>query len=136
MKKFIAIMLVMAAVFSLAACGTEKEEAAAPELSIASGEEILNNIWDTLAEDQKFAAMGGDMNNMVDGAAGVFELSDADFVLSFLHISADTAAMADSAASLVHAMNANTFTGAAFHMAEGADAEAFAAAVMTADTSF
>ena len=135
MKKFLAVLLTCAAMFSLAACGkTEAEEPgviepAAPEVTVSSPEEIINTVWDGLDEDKQFPAMGGNPEKMNEDGAAAFDMSDADSVLSFLHISEETSAMADAAASLIHAMNANTFTSAAFHLAEGQDMDAFVSAV-------
>ena len=135
MKKFLAVLLACAALFTLAACGKtgEKEpevvEPAAPEVTAASPEEIINTVWNGLDEDKKFPAMGGNPEEMNEDGAAAFDMSDAESVLSFLHISEETSAMTDGAASLIHAMNANTFTSAAFHLAEGQDMDAFVSAV-------
>ena len=51
------------------------------------------------------------------------------FVYSMLGLPADQAAVIDDAASMVHMMNANTFTGAVYHLTEGTDVTAFADAV-------
>ena len=93
---------------------------------------VLNTIWALYTEDTKFFAMGGDYNAMVDGAAGVVDLAATDFLnVSLIVPEAELANIAE-AASLLHAMNANTFTGAAYVLAEGADQAAFVAAVQTA----
>ena len=93
---------------------------------------VLNNIWALYTEDTKFFAMGGDYNAMVDGAAGVVDVTVTDFLnVSLIVPEAELANIAE-AASLLHAMNANTFTGAAYVLAEGADEAAFVAAMQTA----
>ena len=93
---------------------------------------VLNTIWALYTEDTKFFAMGGDYNAMVDGAAGVVDLAATDFLnVSLIVPEAEIANIAE-AASLLHAMNANTFTGAAYVLAEGADQAAFVAAMQTA----
>ena len=40
-----------------------------------------------------------------------------------LYIPAENVSMIDEAASLIHAMNANTFTGAAFHLTDAGNAD-------------
>ena len=106
------------------------------EAAVAAAEnaasKVLNNIWALYTEDTKFFAMGGDYNAMVDGAAGVVDLAATDFLnVSLIVPEAELANIAE-AASLLHAMNANTFTGAAYVLAEGADQAAFVAAMQTA----
>lgn len=87
---------------------------------------ILNDVWATYEEDEKFHAMGGDTTNPVDNAPGLFNLEDKEMLQAFLLVPAEEAKRIDEAASLVHSMNTNNFTGAAFHLADGADAETFA----------
>ena len=118
--------------------GTESEEAvvegetaadAAVTVEVADSADVLNKVWDTFAEDQKFAAMGGDFANPVDGAAGIFNIEDTENLTYMLYIPADNVAMIDEAASLLHAMNTNTFTGAAFHLTDAANAQALTEAL-------
>ncbi len=129
MKKITALVLSLVMIFALAGCGEKAPAEEAAGINIENPADILNAVWENWGEDKQFPAMGGDMDNMVENGAGSFDLANTDLVLSSLHISEQTAKMSDAAASLIHAMNANTFTGAAFHLAEGTDAEAFAAAV-------
>lgn len=111
--------------------GSEQEGAAdaAATVEVADSADVLNKVWDTFAEDQKFAAMGGDFNTPVDGAAGLFNIEDVENLTFMLYIPADNVAMIDEAASLMHAMNANTFTGGAFHLTDAANAEALTTAL-------
>ena len=90
---------------------------------------VLTNIWNGVAEESKFFAMGGDFNNMVDGAPGVYSLED-EGLTSTLLIPAEQIANVDEAASLVHAMMLNNFTAGMFHVT--GDAAAFADAMHTA----
>ena len=91
--------------------------------------EVLTNIWNGVAEDSKFFAMGGDFNNMVDGAPGVYSLED-EGLTSTLLIPAEQIANVDAAASLVHAMMLNNFTAGMFHVT--GDVAAFVEAMHTA----
>lgn len=91
--------------------------------------EVLEKVWDVYSEDDKPIVMGGDAEHSVDGAPGAYDIGDLEGIDSMFHITADAVAMADEAASAVHAMNANTFTCSAFHLKEASDAEAFAASV-------
>ena len=93
---------------------------------------VLSNIWSKVPEENKFFAMGGDMNNMVNNDAGVYSLED-EGLTSTLLIPADQIANVDEAASLVHAMMLNNFTAGMFHVT--GDAAAFAEAMHTAITT-
>ncbi len=92
---------------------------------------VLAAGWNTYADDQKFPAMGGDMEAMVDGAPGNYSIADAEALDAVLGFPAASIASIDEAASLMHMMNANTFTGAAYHLVEGTDAAALAEEIKT-----
>lgn len=90
---------------------------------------ILSDVWATYEENEKFYGMGGDMNNMVDNAPGLFSLDDKEALAATLLVQSDAAGMIDEAASLVHGMNLNIFTGAAFHVTDPANIQPFAEAM-------
>ena len=142
MKKMIAMLLALTMLVAFAGCNNEKtpdttegtkapETTAAPTtepaVTIASALEILENTWALFGEDEKFFVMGGDFDNMVDGAPG--KVTNSDFIAGNLLVPADQTANITDVASLLHAMNANTFTCAAYAVA---DANAFATAMQTA----
>ena len=159
MKKLIAMLLALTLVMGLAACGNNTgNETTAPVETTADttpadigndpvdpedgdidipltpaasngASTVLTNIWNGVAEDSKFFAMGGDFNNMVDGAPGVYSLED-EGLTSTLLIPAEQIANVDEAASLVHAMMLNNFTAGMFHVT--GDVAAFADAMHTA----
>lgn len=124
MKKWMAMLLAAVMMMSLAACGGEKEEKPASAL------EILETVWASYAEDEKFFSMGGDYTNPVDNAPGVFSLKDGETVTSMLLVPQEQLANIDAAASLVHAMMPNNFTCGVFHVT--GDASAFAEAMYSA----
>lgn len=133
MKKIITFVLALTMVAAMAACtpaannnGTTTVPTEATPVA-ASALEILETVWGQFGEDEKFFAMGGDFDNMVDGAPG--KASNTDFLTGNLIVPADQTANITDAASLIHAMNANTFTCAAYAVA---DANAFATAMQTA----
>lgn len=104
--------------------GTDSSE------SISSPEAaLLNSIYTAFAEDQKFPIGGGDSANLVMDAPGAFDITNVEELESSLGFPSSQAANIDGAASMIHMMNANTFTGAAYHLIDGADADAFAEAV-------
>ena len=134
MKKFlsIAIAIVMViGVVCLVGCGKDNT----PKVEVADSADALNKIFTTYAEEEKFFGMGGDMVNPVDGAAGKFGLEDKESAVATLHISEALIGQVSEAASYMHAMNANTFTSAAFKLADASTAEAFAASLKDSITA-
>lgn len=89
-----------------------------PAAAVDDALTILNAIWNTYSDEEKFPAAGGDSEHAVDGAPGSFDASNADSLSYQLTFPADDASLIDSAASLVHMMNMNTFTCGAFHVAD------------------
>ena len=109
MKKLMAMCLVLVMVLSLSACGKRLEGVNEPV-------DILNTVWDSYAEDEKFYSVGGDLSNMVESAPGAFDLTDEESATNQLVCLPEAAKECDKAASLIHGMNANNFTGAAYHI--------------------
>ena len=130
-KKLMCVILAAVMVLGLVGCGAKEEvkEEASVQTPVSSSDELLNKVWDTFGEDQKFPAMGGDFSNPVDNAAGIFNIADVENLTYLLYIPADNVGMIDEAASLIHAMNTNTFTGAAFHLTDAANADALVQAL-------
>lgn len=129
MKKIIAMMLAVVLVISLAACG--KTGAAKLE---ATPEEVLTNIWNKFAEEEKFPTFGGDFNNMVDNAPGKYDLADTDGLTYTLLVPAEQIANLSGAASLVHGMLTNNFTCGVFQLNDGVDSAAFVEAMKASVT--
>lgn len=123
MKRCLAMLLV-AMMLSLSACGGNDAGAAGEnEVQIEDAVTLLTVIWDSYGEDEKFPAMGGDFSeeNMTDGAPGVYGTGDASALDYSLGLPEASASMIDGAASLIHMMNANTFTCGAFHVSSADD---------------
>lgn len=124
MKKFVSAVLAIFVIFSLSACsgGASGSGAASSaseqEVSIESAEALLRTVWDSYAEDEKFAVAGGDFSeeSMVTDAPGKFDVSNTDALDATLGFPAASADQIVEAASLVHMLNANTFTCGAFHV--------------------
>lgn len=130
MKKITALLLVVTLLAGvLAGCGKKNEtapETTAPEVVLpGSALEILENIWNLYGENEKFPVMGGNMESAVMDAPGNYDMTYAENLPFNLLIPADQIANVDQVASMIHAMNANTFTCGAFHL-KGVDAAAFA----------
>lgn len=123
MKKIITILLVAAMVCSLAACGKNK---GGDGSASASPVEVLTKAWDSFDESDKFSVFGGDFDNAVDGAPGEFSIKDAEALDASLGFPSNSVALLNSAASLSHAMNANTFTAGAFRVNDANEVEMLA----------
>ena len=155
MKKIVSLVLVCAMALTLAACGTKTPaettapettapvETIAPETTVPAettapeaetqapaastgAVAVLENIWNLYGEDEQFFAIGGNMENPVDGAPGNYDLAYAENLTYNLLVPETELANIDEAATLIHAMNANTFTSGVVHLTEGTDVAAFA----------
>ena len=125
MKKMISMVLVCLMLAGLVACGgSDNGGSAANGFGAESATAVLETAWTNYPGEQ-FMAMGGDYDNLVDGAPGAFDYTNAEYLDSLLAVPADAAAMIDGAASLMHGMMANNFTVGAFHLANASDEEAF-----------
>ena len=129
MKKLIAFLLAGVMFLSLAACAAKTDDQpAAEEDTIADARTLLNTVWASYTEDEKFPAAGGDYSeeNMTDGAPGKVGLEDSSSVEYLLSIPAAVAEKADDAASLTHMLNGNTFTCGAIRLKDAGELEAAA----------
>ncbi len=134
MKKLISVMMAVTLVMALlAGCGASAPaETTAPAVNApASALELMETVWGSYAEDQKFAVIGGSMAAPVDGAPGSYDIADENITYSLM-IPAEQLGNVTEAASMIHMMNANTFTSAAFKLAEGVSAADFGAALQNA----
>lgn len=134
MKKLISLVLVLVMALSVfAGCANndtpntddtnDNENVTGP----ASALEVLENVWALFGDDEKFPVMGGDFENAVMDAPAVWGtefLVDLSYSLQLAE--AEMEKVAD-AATMIHMMNANTFTSAVLHLNEGEDVAAFAA---------
>lgn len=136
MKKIFAILTTLALLLSMTACGKFTEETTAtPETTAEQPTEmtqapsvyadalaVLNAIWDATPEADRFSAFGGNQTeNAVMDAPGAFELSDTNGLSGLLLVPEAVQGNLNTAASLVHMMNANTFTGAVLELKDADD---------------
>lgn len=92
---------------------------------------LLNTVWKSYSEDDKFPASGGDYSeeNAKDDAPGKFDVSDSAVLESTLAVPEDSADLLKNAASLTHMMNLNTFTAGAFQLKDSKNSDKFAKAM-------
>lgn len=128
MKRILSAALCAALLLTLCACGAAPAESADTP---ASPLELLETVWNTYSDDEKFPAAGGDYSeeNQRDGAPGAFSTADTDTLEYMLGFPAAEAGKIDAAASLMHMMNMNTFTCGAFHAKSSGDLTALCAAL-------
>ena len=132
-KKIMMLVVTAALLFSFGGCGknSSSKEEGSESVQVKDALEILTNIWNGYDEDQKFP-VAGDYDNISDNAPGKFDVSNTEALRSILIVPEEAASMVDDGASMMHAMNANTFTGGAFHLTEAADRGEFTDALKEA----
>ena len=151
MKKKIALLLLTVMTMSLVACGGNGDDASssagsdtnvestaeptaepteapteAPASEIASALEILENVWTNFDENYKFACGGGDSSNMTMDVPGAFDATNSVELDSMLGYPAAQVDKIDGAASLMHMMNANTFTCGVYHLTDASNMQTVA----------
>lgn len=137
MKRFLALIVSLILVFALTACGdkriiqdpepldTNSVSENSEEAVSADPLEVLTSVWNSYGEDEKFPVMGGDMSeeNISADVPGKFTLEDPAVADSSLGLPAADVDKLDSAASMTHMMNANTFTCGAFRVKSAGDVD-------------
>ncbi len=157
MRKIISLIIAVYLISSMASCGgrnkvedmasditekitdivgdmtgkeTDKESAKETDSDTAKGsssEELLARVWDAIPEDDRPTIYGGDSANIINNRPGAFDISMTDELDVTLAFPMAHVGNIDDAASMVHMMNANTFTGSAYKLKNGVSADTFAA---------
>ena len=73
-KRIICASLAVVMVVALAACGTNGSKEDENKVTIESPVALLDGVWSTFAEEEKFPVMGGDFEAAVNDAAGFANL--------------------------------------------------------------
>jgi len=94
-----------------------------------SSAQILAKIWAEYGENERFASFGGTVEHAVNDAPGDLDMTNTEEITNKYLLPVDQLSNVESGASLVHLMNSNIFTAAAFKMKEGADVRATAKAL-------
>jgi hypothetical protein len=94
--------------------------------------EILENVWAKYTDAEKFPVIGGNIEANIMDAPGTYDMTYAENMTWNLLVPADRIANVAEAASMIHMMNANTFTCGAFKLADGVTAADFGAAMQQA----
>lgn len=128
-KKIVAFVMATLLTIGLTACGGSQKESMNEKSKYASAEEVLTKVYKSYREDQKFQIFGGDMEHFVEDKPAAFQIGDTEMMDFQLGFPAGQIENIDAAATMIHMLNANTFTGAAYHLKAGVDADDFAKAV-------
>lgn len=138
MKKLAVLLLVGVMAFSSVACGNSGDagkntqqnsettnNGAEQNVEIADANDILTKVWAEYnakaGDDVKFPIGGGNVETMVMDAPAKFDvtLEGAEDTLVYSYcIPAESIAMTDDIATMIHMMNANTFSAASYHITE------------------
>ncbi len=118
MKKLILIALTFIMLVSLTACGDKKDAT-----EYASAVDILKKVVDT-GKEIEFPYMGGDFDHTKEDEPGSFDIAKKE-ELSNLGLPESEQDHLEEAASMMHMMNANIFTGAVYKIKEDVDADTF-----------
>ena len=94
--------------------------------------EVLDSIWALYGDEEKFPVMGGNPEGGLMDMPGVWDPAMLENLTYTTQLPAEQLENVTEAATMIHMMNANTFTGAVYGLAEGVDAAAFAQAVRDA----
>lgn len=138
LKKILCALLALAVLVPFAACNKEPNtdeenngDNSTPAVQITDSLELLNNVWALYGDDEKFPVAGGDFENANMEGPGKYNIADAESVQAILNFPASEIAKIDDAASLMHMMNANTFTCGVFRTVEGTDVSALVETIKT-----
>lgn len=118
MKKVCAVILMCVIVLNFSACGRNDNSGQMVQETTkeTSPLEVLETIWGIYEEEEKFSVAGGDSASTVMDMPGAFNVTNEEELEAILGFPATEAGLIDEAASLVHMMNANTFTCGVFHV--------------------
>jgi len=86
--------------------------------------QLLQSIWDKYADEERFAAYGGAVENSVSDAPGGLDVTNAEEMTNRYLIPQEQLTAIQEAASLVHMMNSNIFTAVAVKIGDNADQKA------------
>lgn len=132
MKKIILLCAVAVLCLALPGCGGKESKGGSQDgagTQYAAALDVLHEVVNTYGEEELFAMYGGDQEHAVMDAPGEFDVSKTEELKSTLGLPEDQFSKIENAASMVHMMNVNTFTGAAYRLKDGTDIDEFAEAV-------
>lgn len=127
MKKTIAILLALMLTLCAVACGSKSSDGSNSnatdenQSAVSDPLEVLENIWNAYGENEKFTSTGGSFGNEITEGPGAYTELEGELLDNMLGFPAAAIDRIDSAASLMHLINQNTFTSGAYHVKDAAD---------------
>ncbi len=143
MKRLTILFFMVMLIFMLTGCGSgnggsqsgmgenSEESEESEESKYGEALDVLSAIRQSYKEEDMFAIYGGNQENAVMDAPGKFDISKTEEMKVNLGLPEELWDDIDDAASMVHMMNANIFTGAVYHLKDGTDSNDFADVVKT-----
>ena len=131
MKKLISLTLCAALCAALfAGCGKQEAPAATETTAPAYGSalELMEAVWATFPEDDRFPAAGGDEAHDTMDGPGTFDVNTYGDTFQYQILVDEnlTGKLTGDAATLIHMMNTNTFCSAAMQLTNAGEASSFA----------
>ncbi len=128
LKKLSIIFLALTLLTTGCAGKRQENTGTEPESALS----VLQTVWDSFSDTEKFPVYGGDSGNMTDGAPGDFSITDTDGLRYNLLVPEAQLGSVEQAASMIHGMMVNNFTCGVFRLAKDKDAKLFADAMAEA----
>lgn len=129
MKKNIALFVCLTVLMGIMGCGksndTTEESKVVETVDVEDATALLSDVWSMYEEADKFPVSGGGYDNMNMEGPGKIDVTQADTLDSLLGVPGEGASMIDDAASMLHMMNANTFTAGAYHLTDASNQQKF-----------
>ena len=126
-NRIISAIMLLFMIFISVSCGKRKDGDSTTtdnsKVAYTSAEELLSVMWAGYNDNEKFPVIGGDESNINDNGPGKYSIEDPEVLDNILGFPISEINKIDGAASLMHAMNQNTFTCAAFHFKSANDVE-------------
>ena len=109
---------------------TQQSEFTEPSMQSGTADtgsaQILQKIWDSYAEDERFAVFGGSVEMSVSDGPGDLDISAVEELTTRYLLPQDKLNMVTEGASLVHLMNNNIFTAVVIRLADSGQIRDFA----------
>lgn len=129
MKRAVMAFLITLVFLNLLGCSSKKKlpeaDQSEEKVKYTDALEVWDIVLEAYDEEDLFAICGGNQENAVMDAPGKFDISKTEELTNTLGLPESQFENIDDAASMMHLMNANTFTGAVYHLKDGADINTF-----------
>lgn len=129
MKKTMMLLLAAMTALALSACGGKQNGSGSGqeggEAQYTDALQVLDEVFRSYGEADLFASYGGNQENPVMDAPGAFDISKTEELEYALGLPESQISNIEGAASWIHMMNTNTFTGVCYRLKDGVDMDSF-----------